>query len=245
MLNINVLLKRMKNRLPSPVFEAVDNQFFLDILQDETLPLFSEYYPKIVKGIRVSYEHIAKVVDLGSGLSGVSKYAIPMEDERFPFTGISAFYYIQNHLGGTFTGPSSITALAEKITSVTNAVTVAVVAHFEEPNILELDPAPYKHIDFTVNMYRVRRLDEIKTGYHEWVKKLFEADCKIALYNKFYTAADGGIFGGIELKDYVSKFEDFEDKREELIEKFEEDFYKDPERIDEMANYNQSILNYN
>ena len=234
MLTVNKLLKRLKRMMPTPIFEAVDTDFYVEILLEETLPLFSSYYPKLERGIVVTRENAVKVINRSNNKEAFNKYIIPMKDDLYPYIGIAVSYYPLNKTGGSLYNPSLTQVAIEKVWAASNSVTSKYALEFEEPNIINIDPDPMMHVDFTLTMHRVRKLEEIKNGYHDLVKQLFEADVKIALYNKLYAAADGGTFGGIEIKDYLSDFKDYEGKREEIIEKFEEDYYKDPDRFEEI-----------
>ena len=228
----------MKRRLPLPVFNAVDTDFFIDILMSETLPSMSEFYPSVVKGIFVSSDMAIESVDTRGIVNRTSKYVIPMVDDLYPYTGISTFNYPRNFLGGgTYSNPGAIDAFSSKIIASMNPPDVRFTASFEDPNIIEITPPPKIHMDFSVSMYRVRRLEEIKTGLHEQFKKLFEADCKIAMYYKFYTLVDGGAFGGVNLKDFVSDFRDYQSIRDDIYEDMAKEYFKDPDRYDEMFNY--------
>lgn len=242
-LTINTLISRMKKRLPGPVFQSVDNDFWIEILLEESLSLFSSYYPTVVKGILVTQDMAIETIDMKRRRNKSSRYAIPMVDELYPYTGISTFHYPRNYLGGgVFSHNGVVDAVTSKIISSTNPVDVKYTATFEAPNVIVITPPPYTHLDFNLSLYRLKRLEEIDTGYHELFKKLYEADCKIALYHKFYTVSEGGTFAGIDLKDYVAGFNDFEDKRNEYIEEMEKDYYKDPIRFEEIFNYNVSYV---
>lgn len=243
MLNRNTLIKRMKNRLPNAVFKAVDNEFWMEILYEETLPTMSVYYPKVIRGIRVTGDMAIEVIDSKGRKNKSCKYAIPLVDEDYPYTGISTFHYPRNYIGGgTFASTGAIDAMASKVISAIGMPDVRFTAEFESPNIIELIPPPKHHIDFSVSMYQMKRLEEIKSGYHENFKRLYEADCKIALYYKFYTISEGGMYGGVELKDCVSDFKDYESTRQEILESMDEDYYKDPSRYEEIFNYNPGYV---
>ena len=239
MLNINVLIKRMKNRLPDPVYKAVDQDFFIDILFSETLPAMSVYYPKVIKGISVIANMGIRTTDSLGKVNNSCKYVIPLMDEMYPYIGISTFYYPRNFGGGgTYLNPGLVDALASRIMSSMAIPDIKFTASFESPNIIQISPPPLSHEDFTVAMYAMKKLEEIKSGYHETFKELFEADCKIALYYKFFTVSDGGTYGGIDIKDYVGSFKDYESTRKELLETMETDYYKDPDRFEEILSYN-------
>lgn len=242
-LNINVLITRMKNRLPDPVFKAVDNDFWISILFDETLPTVSSFYPSLVKGITVTQDMGIEVLDTFGRRNSSTKYVVPLVDEMYPYTGISTFHYPRNFLGGgVYSNNGPIDAFASKVMTSTNMVDVRFIATFEAPNIVVISPPPKVHMDFTVSMYKMKKLEEISTGYHEIFKSLYEADCKIALYYKFYTVSEGGVYGGIELRDYISDFKEYESKRDEILEVFEGDYYKDPIRFEEVMSMNTGYV---
>lgn len=237
-LTINTVISRMKKRVAKPIFDAVEKDFWLDILFEESLPAISSFYPTVVKGILVTENMAIEAIDISGRKNRSSHYAIPMIDEMYPYTGISTFHYPRNYLGGgVYAHNGIVDAVTSKIITSTNMVDVRYTASFEAPNILILNPPPRMHMDFAVSMYRLKKIEEINTGYHEMFKDLYEADCKIALYHKFFTIAEGGSYGGIELKDYVSNFLDYESRRTEILETMENDYYKDPSRYEEAFNY--------
>jgi hypothetical protein len=162
-----------------------------------------------------------------------------MVDSLYPFTGISTFHYPRNYIGGgTYSHNGLVDALTSKVVSATSLVNVRYVAVFEAPNIIVINPAPRIHMDFTVSMYRLKKLEEVNTGLHELFKQLYEADCKIALYYKFFNISDGGNYSGIEIKNYVAGFAEYEDKRKDILAEMDTDYYKSFERIEEVFNYN-------
>jgi len=244
MLDMNILIGRMKRRLPDPVFKAVTTDFFIDVLMSETLPTYSQYYPKIIKGILVTGAMAIETIDTAGKINLCCKYVVPLVDDLYPYTGIATFNYPRNYTnGGTYSNAGAIDAFSAKVMSSMNMPDTRFTASFEAPNVVEISPPPKMHMDFSMSLYQTRRLEEVKNGYEEWFKKLFECDVKIALYHKLYTISDGGSYGGIEIKDYVSKFEDYESKRDDLLEEFQKDFYKDPDRFDEIFSYNQLTAN--
>lgn len=238
-LSINTLISRMKKRVPDAVFKAVDTEFWIDCLMEETLPTYSSYYPAVVKGICVNSAMSIKSIDNQGRVSNCNRYAIPMVESIYPFTGISTFHYPRNFIGGgTYSHNGIVDALTSKVVSATSTVDVRYVGVFEAPNIVIINPAPRIHMDFTVSMYRMRKLEEVNNGLHELFKKLYEADCKIALYYKFFTVSEGGAYSGIEIKDYVASFLEYEEKRTSILEEMDTDYYKSFERVEEAFNYN-------
>ncbi len=237
---MNNLVKYMKYHLPDALFLAVDNEFFVDILMEFTLPLYSTYYPRIIKGITVTSKMAVKTINEANEVEGISKYVIPMRDEAYPYIGIATFAYSRNGGPGQYNGagmPSPTQAMMSRVMSSLGTNDVSFTGNFEFPNIIEIDPPPGYHTDFTVSMKQCRKLVEVKAGYHEWFRELFECDCKVALYNKFYSVKGGGIFGGVDLKDYISDLEDYKNTRKDLIDKFAKDYFKDADRFSEIFNY--------
>ena len=48
-MNETLLLRRLQRRIGSKLYNCVDEQFFMDVLNEETLETFSSYYPKLVR----------------------------------------------------------------------------------------------------------------------------------------------------------------------------------------------------
>jgi len=248
MLTLNDLVNRVRRRLPNPVFQAIiaaEPKFFEEILEEETLPTWSMYYKKLIKGISVRRQHMLPVEDDRGMVSTNTKYILPLCDGEKPYLQIAQVMHPYNYIGpGIYTGvsPGLVDSLVAKVTSSIQMVNVRYSFTFEAPNIIVMNPAPRTHMDFTVNMYQMLGLDEIPNGYSSHVKKLYECDCKIALYYKFFNVADGGSYGGVELKDYVGDFKDYESTRDELIEELEADWYKDPTVFAEFFGTQEGII---
>ena len=237
MLDINILVKRLKNRLPAPVYMAVDSEFWIDILMSETLPTMSTYYPKVIRGITVDGKMSIETLDSYGRKNRSCKYVIPLVDEMYPYIGISSFNYPRNYTGGgTYANSGFVDAFAAKVMSSANMPDVRFTASLESPNIVVINPPPKVHMDFSISLYQMKKLEEIRTGYHEMFKDLYEADCKIALFYKFFNVSDGGAFGGIELKDYIADFKEYESKRVEILSSMDADYFMDPDRFEEVAN---------
>ena len=234
-LTANLLMKRLRRRMPDPVYQSVSADFYMDILMEETLPLISSYYPKIRKGIVVTADMGVTTTNEFTRMSNITKYVIPLDDEDNGYIGISTFDHPMNSRGGgSYGSPALRDVNYARVLSALPTAPVRLTPAFEFPNVISLDPPPKGHINFTVSLQQVKKLGEIKLGYHEWTKKLFEADCKIALYHKHYLAIDGGSYGGIPIKDLISKYEAYEEVREGIIKEMDKDYYKDADRYEEM-----------
>jgi len=54
----------------------------------------------------------------------------------------------------------------------------------------------------------------------------------MAIYEELKNARDNVVIGGIELNTYINEYNDAVSKREDIIEKMQNDYYKDPERFE-------------
>ncbi len=239
MLTLNSLIKHAQRGIPKPICKAMGTDFFIEILMEETLPAYSAYYPKTVKGIVVTRELEMKTTNFSNNVSGSAKYLIPMEDDTYPYQGIAVSQFPLNRVvGGTLNQPGLIDAFAAKIDGAMLRNQSRYVVSFQGPNIIEVSPPPKQHVDFTLSLHALRKLNEIKVGYHRYFKKLYVHDLRSAIYNALYEVAEGeGVYGGVNLSalvNVIQKYEGSEDIRDEILDKFKDDWWKDPERIDEI-----------
>ena len=236
MLHMNRLMKFLSYRIPKPLLDSVDDDFFFDILLDMTLPTYSLYYPHIVRGIRVKETNAIKSFNPTIGREAIERYVIPNSEPEYEYIGVSTFFHHLNTLGSglTTTMSTPVNSMYNNILSSVSDGGVNVTCKFEPPDIVRIEPAAVNHVDFTVNMKRVCKIEQVQASYVNDFMKLYEADIKVAMYNLFYNVREGGSYGGVELSSLVGDYGEFEDKRNEIIEIWEGDYWKNSDRYQEI-----------
>lgn len=239
MINESMLLRKLKRKISSHIFESLSTDWIMEILQDETLMVMSTYYPYIVRGIVIRECDAIISKHPQTGHIAKYKYRIPTETPDIPFIGIEAYYFPGNGLMDRYTGiaPSPVDAMMGKLRSTMPVPEIRYSVMFEPPNVAFIDPIPRIHRDFTLDMERVRRLHEFPLTFFEYLTNLFVCDVKIAIYDEYKNARDSSVLGGVEVQTYISDFSDAKSERETLLEKFDADYYKNPERFRSFVSY--------
>lgn len=237
MLNETVLLNRLRIALGSRLFEAIDMDWYIDILHTKTLYLWSSFYPKLVKGIKITQACAIPTIDPSTGLQNFHRYRIPVYNPTDEYIGIEKYIFNGQGFDQVYTGfrsPMADAALS-KVRSLQPIPTVRWRAEFEAPNFCEVYPYRQNHIDFALIMQRMTRLSEIPFGYHETFIKLFIIDVKDAIYHEFPSLHENGTLNGVDINTDISSFSNAESDRENLIrEDLNNDWYLDPSRFETM-----------
>lgn len=234
MINETMLFRHIQRKIPKQLFETLSNETYMDILNEETLYDFSEYYPKIINGVEFSKSDLIKEKDYKQR-TGFNKYQIPNPGNR-EIIGISEFIHPYNFNMGSLTNnfPSIHTLIATKSASFRQISDISYTAKFEPPDILEISPTPTEHVDFCANLQVVRHLYEIPLYYRRDFLSLYLYDVKSYFYDQFKSIAEEGTWRGIQVNSYISDYGDAEDKKNELLELFAADYFKDPHRLSEV-----------
>jgi hypothetical protein len=234
--NETILLRKLQRRLGSKIFGAIDTDFFIDILYEETIDTFSTYYPKLVKGIKITRENAIPTYDPVNNIQQFHRYKIPKYNQDIEYIGIEQCIMQDQGFDNVFTGlnPPLVDAAFNKIRSLLPYPTVSYTTTFESPDFCLVNPYRANHMDFVLIMQRKVRLQEIPMGLQEYFMRLFTFDCKLALYNEFPSARDSGTINGIEVNTSISDFNSASSDREALLEVFESDYYTNPERFSAM-----------
>jgi hypothetical protein len=232
--NDTMLLRKLQRRIGSKIFQSVNIEFFIDILNEETLDTFSSYYPKLVKGIKITREHAIPTYDPQNHLQQYHRYKIPKYSPDIEYIGIERTIFQDQGYGDALIGFNSIMADAvfSKVSSLMPYPVISYTAAFEAPDFCLVSPYRSGHSDFALIMQRKIKLAEIPMGLQEYFMRLYTLDCKLAIYNEFPAARDSGTINGVEVNTSISDFNNAQADRESLLDIFEEDYYKNPERFD-------------
>jgi len=235
MLNETVLLNNLRIALGSKLFEALPIEWYLNILDTKTLYLWSSFYPKLVKGIRITQNCAIPTIDPSTGQQNYHRYVIPKFNQGDEYIGIEKYVFNGQGFNQVYTGfrsPLADAALS-KIRALQPIPEVRWRCEFEAPNFCEVYPYRQNHIDFTLIMQRMTRLGEIPFGYHEHFINLFVCDVKMAMYREFPAARESGVLNGVEISTDISNFND-DSERKSIIDELKDDWYLDPSRFETM-----------
>jgi hypothetical protein len=236
--NETMLLRKLQRRIGSKLYQAVDPAFFIDILYEETIDTFSTYYPKLVKGIKITKDCAIPTYDPVNHLQQFHRYKIPKYNHDIEYIGIEQCIMQDQGFENTFSSinPPLVEAAFGKIRSLLPIPVISYTTTFEEPDFCIVSPYRTNHIDFVLIMQRKIKLSEVSMGLQEYFVRLFAFDCKLAIYNEFPGARDSGTINGVEVNTNISDFNSAAADREALLDVFEGDYYTNPERFSAMFN---------
>ncbi len=239
MLNESMALKRLRIDLGDDLFDGLDQEWLLGILNDKTLVSFSLFYPKIVKNIVITVQQAILTRHPQNGDLALYQYKIPTESEDLPYIGIEQYYFPGNNLNDRYTGlaPTMVDTLMGSIRSILPTPQIRYAVNFEPPDIAIVDPIPRLHRDFTLDMQRVRRLNEFPMYFYDMLMSLYIADVQAAIYAKYKNARDSATIGGVEIQTFISDYSGAKDTRDSLLETYRKDYYKNPERFQAMLSW--------
>jgi hypothetical protein len=234
--NETMLLRKLQRRIGSKLYQSLDTEFFIDILNEETIDTFSAYYPKLVRGVKITQACAIPTYDAENRIQGFHRYKIPRYSQDIEYIGIEQCIMQDQGFENVFTGlnPPLADAAFNKIRSILPFPVVTYTTTFEEPDFCLVTPYRSNHIDFVLVMQRKIKLQEVSIGLQEYFTRLFTFDCKLAIYNEFPGARDTGTINGIEVNTSISDFNNATSDREALLEIFEADYYTNPERFSAM-----------
>ena len=229
MLHETAVLKYFQNYLGQR-YMLESQEWYLDIVKEQTLPIFSNFYPNYIRNIKITEADAIVSYNPTTRKEGIYKYKIPNFDPSIEFIDIEDFYHPVNDRSSVLYPASSgnfvSSILTGKVLSTLPHVNSVYTVAFEPPDIVVLDPAPPAHVDFTVNMKVVRKLNQILPTYRDDFLKLALLDVKIALYNRYLNARTSGDFGGISIDPHLDDFSNAESDRDSLLEIFRQDSHR-------------------
>lgn len=229
------LLNETRKAISPPIFDTFPLSFFTDILYDKTLVEYSTYFPDWLKNCTIKESNAIPRIDPLSGTTNNSSlYKIPNYDpQHVMYLDIDMFRHPTNerndYAGIGYAGVAE--NLVFKTMTMFNQTRTLVNARFERPDLIYLDPPPEFHMDFLVNIKIRTHLSRIPTGLMFLFKDLYICDVKIDIYNELPNLRDTANLGGIEIDSRIGNFENAVDKKNEILEKFEANWYKEPENF--------------
>ena len=224
-INPSNLLKRIKRRLGTPIrVIPFDDNEIMNIVYDETLPIFSSYYPYFVN------KKITANKCLVEGEKGI--YRIELEED-LEILGISrvlrsTFYH---NYGPVVPFSSGGLANSQIIADLRSGTENPLSFRFYPPNKVEVFPKMIYNTDLLVTCKCIHptHLQTIEMKYFDIFYQLAEYDVKIAIWAVLQNVNDiNTAFGTINLA--LDEFASAADKRQELLEKFDMNFLREEGR---------------
>lgn len=225
-----LLMKKMKRKLglrSLPV--SYTDQEILEILYEDTLPTFSIYFPAtytmkvdlhLCRKARVDTAYHAQRayhLDLPHGIT-----VLEVSDLQYYDGSISDYYSPQYNYGDSYDIFNSqiMQGMIESMMSV------PIVYRFEQPDILYIDEPNGtipNVVTLQLNIVHSKDLSTIPFTYLDYLTKLFCLDCEIAFYEDMKRSNNiDTTFNEIDFQ--IDNWENAEEKREELLEKWNEKF---------------------
>lgn len=246
MISRSELIRKLKRSVGDQIFKLINQSLIDEVLQDETLLTFSDYYPLLVD-ITITKDCAIPYTSYSGINFNYMKYKLPelsdfrplAQNEIFEWRDIENYYITGNdssdvYSGGNFLMNQFFISARSTMPHTRSYFEVT----FEEPNILILNPPQQTHRNFTVRMQSKRTLSTVLKNMQSIFMNLFVADMKIALYNKYQHETGNQIYGGIEIETKIENFADAVGDREKIIDIFEGDWMKNPERFEVINLYN-------
>lgn len=243
MLTETGLLTSLRDEIGDIVFEAFNAEFYMNILHNKSLNLYSSYYPLILKGILIQEKDAVPEINPINGKKAIFKYIVPnFNPTVYTYIDIYDYHFAINDTHDVYfpriAQPNmSVATLLDQMTSLLPHVSSLYNVRFEFPHFVVVDPIPLRHMDFSVDMKCRKNLNQIDHGLHEMFSRLFVCDCKIAIKNRLPNLMNNNVFAGVEIENIISKWEDAENERKEIIEFFEADWGKDVSNMPVQAIY--------
>ena len=246
MISKSELRRRLKRSRGDKIFRLVTDEFINEILEDETLDVFSEYYPQLVN-VRITKNDAVPYTDYNGKFFPYKIYRIP---KQFPVASINGtrdyvwrdienYYICGNDASDVYSGGNFV--LNQYYLSARAAMPHTRSYYqitFQEPDIIVVDPPLQSHRNFELVMQAKRTLDTVPRNMKSLFLNLFVADVKIALYNRYKHEGGSQTYGGIEIDMKIDDYSGADSERKEIIDIMEKDWMLNPERFEVANLYN-------
>lgn len=246
MITENVVLMELRLGLGDIMFDTQPSDYYIEIIKKKTLHTWSKWFPKIVKRILITADCGIEVKHPQTGaITRTYMYRVPKEDPSDEYINYEFVYHPGNLVLNQASSNLPITngLLGMVSSALPNNQYFGKIRYsfgFISPDIITVEPILMKHMDFTVNMQRLCRIKEIPEYYRDEFIELCLADVSYALYNKYKHLKNGASFQGLEINvDMISDLKEIADTRKELIEKFNANYFKNPDRFESIMEFTQ------
>lgn len=233
-LNETTLLNHLSRRIGSKLFSCINPDEYIEVLRDETLTTWSTYYPKIIKGIKITMSNAIPTYDPQNNLQEYHRYRIPKFNAEDEYIGIESFHFVGDGWEQAMVGNATplMGAIWGKIRSLQPVPPIRWTCNFEAPDFVEVFPYRKSHVNFVLDMQRLTRLNEIPSGLWETFKKLYVLDVKSYIYHEYPSARDNGVINGVEIQTDISEFSNAESDRDSLLnDTLDNDWFLEPSRF--------------
>lgn len=240
------LLNECRKAISPQIYDSFDDEFFTDILYNKSLVEYSSYFPEWIKNCTITEQFAINRIDPFTGTTNrCSLYQIPNHDPmNTVYIGIDGFRHPLNetmdYMGIGYGGIAE--ALVYKTMTSYNQTRTKVNASFESPNFIHLDPAPDEHHDFVVDIKTRTKISKIPDGLMWLFKDLFISDVKIDIYNISPNLRENANLGGIEIDSRIGEFSNAIDRKNEILELFSNNYYKEPENFGPQLIFQKKIF---
>ena len=247
MISKSELMRALKRELGTATFRLVTEQMVDEVLHDETLMTFSEFYPLLID-VQVTRDMAIPFQSYSGKLSNYRYYKLSKEKptgqtmgvREYEWRDIENFYILGNDTGDCYTGGNFV---LNQFFMSGRAAMPHTRSYYElkfmEPDIIEVSPPMTVHRNFVVKMQANRTLADIPRNMQRPFTRLFICDMCIMLYHEYAHDEGSQTYGGVEIDTRLGDLKDYQSERETLInDVFEKDWFKNPERFEAEVLYN-------
>lgn len=237
MISRSMLMQKLKREISPPIFNMLPETFFNEILYDEALRRFSNWY-WLLCDIQITQKDAIPYQTYGGKTFNYSCYRIPSQfdvpgldsSEKFEWIDIEDYQIGGNDTTDVYTGGNFLlnNMFLSARSNMPHTRTYYLVT-FREPDLLIVNPPMQVHRNFNVTMKAYRTLSTIPKNMEFYFQKYFVALFKYYAYNRLKYESGSQIYGGVEIDTKIDDLKEAESEIKELEEEFEKDYYKSPE----------------
>lgn len=245
MISRSELIRKLIREISPQVFRLCSEAFINEVLYDEVLPNFSDWYP-LLCDIKITKDDAIPYKDYNGRIYNFGSYRIPEQfdmpgldsREKFRWRDIEDYQIATNDNSDVYTGGNFMMnhLFLSSRAQVPHTRSYYII-NFREPNMLVVEPPMQVHRNFVVTMQADRTLSTIPRNMRTWFFKYFVAKMKYAIYVKYKYEEGSQTYAGIDIETKIEDFKDAESEIKEIEEEFDKDYMKNPERFSVICLY--------
>ena len=245
MISRSELMRKLKRELSPHIYSMLSEEFIEEILYDEALKRFSDWYP-LLCDIRIVQDDAIPYRDYSGRIFNYSTYKIPHSfnvpgidtKERFVWRDLEDYQIGGNDQSDVMSGGNFLlnTMFLSARSNMPHTRSYFII-RFQEPDLIIVNPPMQVHRDFNITMQADRTLSTIPRNMERYFQDYFIALVKYFTYTRFKYESGNQIYGGIEIDTKISDFESSRSDIKELEDIFEKDYYKAAQRFDVICLY--------
>lgn len=245
MISRSKLMSKLKRELSPQVYNILPESFINEILYDEALKRFSDWYP-VLCDVRITGDDAIPFRDYSGRIYNYSTYRIPKSfnipginsKEEFVWRDLEDYQVGGNDQSDVMSGGNFLlnTMFLSARSNMPHTRSYFVI-RFQEPDLLIVNPPMQVHRDFNVTLQADRNLSTIPRNMETPFQKYFVALMKQYTYNRLKYESGNQVYGGIEIDTKINDFENAESEVKEIEADFDKDYYKAPQRFDVICLY--------